>query len=392
MRFQVNMLAGCAAIVLSVPAAEAATMNFIGAWAPDVVYVTGAVVTRGNQSYYALAPSRNAVPSPTSTLWLLLGTNGMDFEDSWAAETTYQAGSVVVLGSQLFVSRQNANRNRNPQTQAAFWSRAGTNGNTVHSGAGVPLASLGAPGDFYINTTARTLQGPKTASGWPAAAISLVGPQGPKGEAGAAGPAGPAGPQGPTGQMGVQGPKGVVGSPGPRGATGPAGATGDAGPQGVAGAQGPQGDTGAVGPAGPAGTGGGVYLRNVFDSPPIGSVKNLSTLQFVPDRDGTALVRGRGVCDVASTGGQALLFVAAAENQGALGNVDPGDWALLKAPQSSVSAKINWSTEVEVPFLSGQPVSMSLFIQRIDGNDIVSCQGSFTAESFNGTFAQPPSK
>jgi hypothetical protein len=43
---------------------------------------------------------------------------------------------------------------------------AGANGNAVLSGAGAPAASLGAVGDFYINTTNLTIYGPKTSSGW----------------------------------------------------------------------------------------------------------------------------------------------------------------------------------------------------------------------------------
>jgi hypothetical protein len=65
----------------------------------------------------------------------------------------------------------------------------GTNGTTILSGTTTPSSSLGAVGDFYLDTAAAKLYGPKTSSGWPATGVSLVGPQG---------PAGPAGPPGPT--------------------------------------------------------------------------------------------------------------------------------------------------------------------------------------------------
>lgn len=59
----------------------------------------------------------------------------------------------------------------------------------VLSGAGAPAAGLGNVGDIYIDTTSKSLYGPKTALGW-GSATSL---------AGAAGPQGAQGPQGPSG-------------------------------------------------------------------------------------------------------------------------------------------------------------------------------------------------
>ena len=69
---------------------------------------------------------------------------------------------------------------------------------------------MGAPGDMYINATAKTLFGPKNLDGtWPAG-VSMVGPKGD---------------QGPIGITGATGPQGPGGS-GPAGATGAAGADG----------------------------------------------------------------------------------------------------------------------------------------------------------------------
>jgi hypothetical protein len=48
---------------------------------------------------------------------------------------------------------------------------------------------LGVDGDFYVNTSANTIYGPKTAGAW-GAAVSLVGPAGPTGGVGPAGPPG----------------------------------------------------------------------------------------------------------------------------------------------------------------------------------------------------------
>lgn len=54
---------------------------------------------------------------------------------------------------------------------------AGTNGFSVLSGAGAPAAGLGVNGDFYIDTTAKAIYGPKAAGAW-GSATSLVGPTG----------------------------------------------------------------------------------------------------------------------------------------------------------------------------------------------------------------------
>ncbi len=88
---------------------------------------------------------------------------------------------------------------------------AGANGNTVLNGSGAPGSGLGANGNFYIDTTADAIYGPKTDAGW-GNPSSLLGPQGPKGDTGATGPQGPKGDTGPAGAQGPQGPKGDPGT------------------------------------------------------------------------------------------------------------------------------------------------------------------------------------
>lgn len=58
--------------------------------------------------------------------------------------------------------------------------------NTILSGAGVPAGATGNDGDFYIDTAANTIYGPKTAGSW-GTATSLVGSTGPQGPTGADG-------------------------------------------------------------------------------------------------------------------------------------------------------------------------------------------------------------
>lgn len=68
----------------------------------------------------------------------------------------------------------------------------GTNGNTILSGSGAPGSALGNNGDFYLDTAADVLYGPKAGGVWPAG-VSLTGGTGPQGPAGPQGPPGPAG-------------------------------------------------------------------------------------------------------------------------------------------------------------------------------------------------------
>jgi hypothetical protein len=55
----------------------------------------------------------------------------------------------------------------------------GADGNTILNGAGAPGAGVGVNGDFYIDTTAWVLYGPKASVAWPGSGTSLVGPAGP---------------------------------------------------------------------------------------------------------------------------------------------------------------------------------------------------------------------
>jgi len=62
-------------------------------------------------------------------------------------------------------------------------------GQTLRSGSGAPNNSLGGNGDFYIDTTAWKIYGPKASGVWPAG-VNIVGPQGATGATGATGAAG----------------------------------------------------------------------------------------------------------------------------------------------------------------------------------------------------------
>lgn len=91
-----------------------------------------------------------------------------------------------------------------PQGPAGPQGVAGVDGRAVLHGAGGPDNALGLNGDFYINTTAWQIHGPKAGDVWPAG-VNLIGAQGPQGAPGVQGLQGPAGPAGAPGAPGADG-------------------------------------------------------------------------------------------------------------------------------------------------------------------------------------------
>ena len=130
--------------------------------------------------------------------------------------------------------------------------------NTIRSGNGVPAASLGIDGDFYIDLKTMNFYGPKANKHWPIP-TSLRGPTGATGPSGVDGKNGTAAgaTAGAIGATGPAGPKGDTGATGPKGDTGATGAAGT-------GSAGPKGDTGAQGPAGPKGDAGAAGSVSLF--------------------------------------------------------------------------------------------------------------------------------
>ena len=141
----------------------------------------------------------NGTGAPASTV----GTDG-DFYLDTAADVLYgpkTGGSWPTLEPAWSATRAR----QAPLGQLAPRARqAGADGNAVLNGSGAPADSVGNDGDFYLDTSADVLYGPKAGGTWPTPGVSLVGNTG---------PAGPAGPQGPTGSQGPAG----VGTAGPSG-------------------------------------------------------------------------------------------------------------------------------------------------------------------------------
>jgi hypothetical protein len=213
-------------------------------------YTKGDLVTYGDNTYLALSRLSAGVTPTSSSLWTAftsvgpqgpigpVGPQGLQgvAGPNGSIGLTGPQGATGAQGPTGATGAQGPTGNQGPTGATGATGPtgpqgpAGANGNTVGSGVGSPSLSSGSVGDFYIDTAASKLYGPKTAYGWGSLTI-LVGPQGPQGTTGATGP------QGATGATGPQGPQGPIGIAGTTGATGPQGATGAMGPQG---AQGPQ--------------------------------------------------------------------------------------------------------------------------------------------------------
>ncbi|NOS68503.1 MAG: collagen-like protein [Verrucomicrobia bacterium] len=166
-------------------------------------------------------------------------------------------GPIGATGSQGLAGEIGA---QGPQGSIGLQGPAGTNGlngKTILSGSGAPDSGLGVDGDFYFDTAASKIHGPKADGSWPSG-VSLIGLQGPTGDTGAQGPIGATGPQGSVGETGPQGLQGLTGQNGAQGLQGPAGSQGIAGDNG---AQGPQGPVGLQGPAGTNGLDGKTILN-----------------------------------------------------------------------------------------------------------------------------------
>lgn len=203
-------------------------------------------------------PAVNATSRAMSFFIVIAGFIAVDAPTSSATTTKSKSARTVVIKS---AKRSNSNQIVN----------------TLLNGIGAPSASIGVNGDFYIDTVAMNIYGPKKKNAWPLPK-SLIGPagtagapgtpgkQGANGKDGRDGTNGKDGERGPTGSSGggagsvgatgPTGPAGPAGSPGPAGATGPAGAIGPIGPAGASGSAGPTGAQGVAGTPGIAGSAG----------------------------------------------------------------------------------------------------------------------------------------
>ncbi len=83
---------------------------------------------------------------------------------------------VTVEAFQGLVDAHNEDPDAHPNLQGAQ-GPPGADGKTILSGTGAPSNSVGANGDYFLDTTNSRLYGPKTSGAW-GGYVSLIGPQG----------------------------------------------------------------------------------------------------------------------------------------------------------------------------------------------------------------------
>jgi hypothetical protein len=107
---------------------------------------------------------RNGVGAPSNGL----GVDG-DFYIDTQADTIYGPKTSGAWGSPTSLV--------GPPGDQGVPGDPGADGKTVRNGSGAPSNGLGVDGDFYIDTSADTIYGPKSAGAW-GSPTSLIGPQG----------------------------------------------------------------------------------------------------------------------------------------------------------------------------------------------------------------------
>jgi hypothetical protein len=152
----------------------ATSVNFVGSGVTTTNVGAAVTVTIPGATGANTVRSGSGVPSNG------LGVDG-DFYINTAANTIYGPKASGVWGSSTNLV--------GPQGATGTTGSAGVDGKTVRSGSGVPSNGLGVDGDFYINTAANTIYGPKASGVW-GSSTSLVGPQGTTGANGQGVPTG----------------------------------------------------------------------------------------------------------------------------------------------------------------------------------------------------------
>jgi len=148
------------------------------------------ILTRGTVSRSSNGGARVAFGPGTKRVMVVLSLDDLGGVMAWRGDysdaTAYVLNDAVSYNGASYYCIQ-AGTNQQPDTHPAYWSlvaaagATGAAGRTVRSGSGAPAGELGVDGDFYINTDANTIYGPKAAGAW-GAPVSLVGAAGADGK------------------------------------------------------------------------------------------------------------------------------------------------------------------------------------------------------------------
>lgn len=149
------------------PGADGVGFAVPAAWQTGTAYTitpTISVVTHGGSSYACTsahtsgASTEPGVGASWQTKWALMAAKG----DAGADGADGADGATGATGSTGATGAAGA---------------AGADGKTILNGSGAPGAGLGVNGDFYLDTAANAIYGPKTGGAW-GSGTSLIGPAG----------------------------------------------------------------------------------------------------------------------------------------------------------------------------------------------------------------------
>ncbi len=135
-----------------------------GAWNSGTTYTILDQVTGPDGSYLAIQNVPAGTALTNAAFWQVVALNGINGADG-------AAGADGVNGADGAAGADGVNG-----ADGADGAN-GLDGKTVLSGSGAPSAGLGTNGDFYINTAAFTIYGPKAAGAW-GSPTNLIGPPG----------------------------------------------------------------------------------------------------------------------------------------------------------------------------------------------------------------------
>lgn len=136
-----------------------------------------------------------------------------------AGKLTGPKGATGATGAKGDKGDTGATGPKGPAGEPGVQGAKGDPGSKMHNVTGAPATSLGAIGDWAMNTSNGDVYEKTASTTWTkrgnfkgaTGAQGPAGAQGPKGDTGATGPQGPAGAKGATGAQGPQGPKGDPG-------------------------------------------------------------------------------------------------------------------------------------------------------------------------------------
>lgn len=257
----------------------------------------------------------------------------------------------------------------------------GVNGRTIISGNGHPADDIGLDGDYFNDTNAKVLYGPKASGAWETYGISYIGV---KGSDGSIGPPGPPGPTGADSTVpGPKGDQGDIGRPGPQGAAstvpGPKGDQGNIGPAG------PAGPASTVpGPQGPAGTNGNTLLYAGYDpTPALGNnndffINTATNTLYGPKTSGTWPSTGVSLVGPQGAKGDTGATGAASTVPGPKG--DTGAAASPAANGTEAAPSYSFTNNLDTGFyLATQSTTAAVLGASVNGVNVLKMQnGSFT--------------